>query len=374
MAINSGDHQGEKFVPIGPRLKRFKMRYSIVRSTIGKSVISFASFILLATFSFASVRAQSTEIESPTPVGYNQISGTISPLDIGDPRLTHHYYAFFGTQGDLIVTVVSQNLNGDVDIFAANGLRPLMKISMYATESTSSASKTVFLHSREPMILRIEARSPNDENGTYRVSFAGGFEPSPLGASENTETPDRNRTSARTPGTRRVTSVGATIEEPAPPPVAKVEAPPVTPTPTESPSPTPEAGEKTNGNGETATTPAKPPTHRTPTRRSGARRPASGSRTARTRPSTEAAKKPAATAEKPAEAAEKPATAPAKQDIPALPSAKLLVELKDGTRIEQSMGTIRRVTIDNGQIVIVHNSGRIERVPMSNVLRMSIAP
>jgi len=43
-------------------------------------------------------------------------------------------------------------------------------------------------------------------------------------------------------------------------------------------------------------------------------------------------------------------------------------------RIEQSMGTIRRVTIDNGQIVVIHNNGRIERVPMTNVLRMAVEP
>jgi hypothetical protein len=48
--------------------------------------------------------------------------------------------------------------------------------------------------------------------------------------------------------------------------------------------------------------------------------------------------------------------------------------MKDGTKMEHAMNIVRRVTIDNGQIVIIHNTGRIERVPMSNVARMAIEP
>src|SRR5882762_3368340 len=100
-------------------------------------IIVYTAFLVVSAS--VAARTQSTEIEYPTPLRSNQVTATIEPLDIGDPRQTHHYYAFTGTQGDLVITVVSKNLNGDVDIFTSSGLRPLVKISMYSTESTSRA-------------------------------------------------------------------------------------------------------------------------------------------------------------------------------------------------------------------------------------------
>jgi hypothetical protein len=38
------------------------------------------------------------------------------------------------------------------------------------------------------------------------------------------------------------------------------------------------------------------------------------------------------------------------------------------------MTAVRRVTVDNGQIVVVLKSGKVERQPMTNVLKMSIEP
>jgi hypothetical protein len=334
--------------------------------------------MFLVVFASVTARTQSTDIEYPTPLGSNEVTATIEPLDIGDPRQTHHYYAFTGTQGDLVMTVVSKNLNGDVDIFTAGGLRPLVKVSLYATESSSRASKTVFLHSREPLILRIEARTPNDEAGEYKISFSGGFEPSQNLVAEGSEKTRGNTPTSRSSGTRRVTSVGATIEEPRrqpePAPTEESSRQPVTPT--AKPSPSPEAGGTRGGSEEAASTPVKPPARRPATgRTSGGKRPASGSKTARTRPATEASKTtPATPAGKSSSTKANAPPATAKQELPVVPSARLIVELKDGTRIEQSMGTIRRVTIDNGQIVVIHNNGRIERVPMANVLRMAVEP
>jgi hypothetical protein len=339
------------------------------------SIILYVVFLVVLVS--VTARTQSTEIEYPTPLGSNEVTARIEPLDIGDPRQTHHYYAFTGTQGDLVITVVSKNLNGDVDIFTAGGLRPLMKISMYSAESSSRASKTVFLHSREPLILRIEARTPNDEAGEYKISFSGGFEPSQNLVAAGSEKTRGNSPTSRSSGTRRVTSVGATIEEPRPQPEPAVTAESTKPVNrTATPSPSPETGGKRGGTEAAASAPVKPPARRPATgRTNGGKRPASGTKTARTRPATEAAKTtPANPAGKssPTKANAPPATA--KQELPVAPSARLIVELKDGTRIEQSMGTIRRVTIDNGQIVVIHNNGRIERVPMANVLRMAVEP
>src|SRR6266436_2252079 len=255
------------------------------------TIIVYAVFLVL--FASVAARTQSTDIEYPTPLGSHEVTATIEPLDIGDPRQTHHYYAFTGTQGDLVLTVVSKNLNGDVDIFTASGLRPLVKISMYSTESSSRASKTVFLHSREPLILRIEARTPNDDAGEYKISFSGGFEPSQNVVVEGSERTRGNTATSRSKGTRRVTSVGATIEEPRPQPepAATVESTKQPITPTATPSPSPEVGGERGASEEAAATPVKPPVRKPATRRSnGGMRPASGSKTARTRPATEAAK------------------------------------------------------------------------------------
>src|SRR5436853_7812363 len=102
-----------------------------------------------------SAAAQSTDAEFPTPIRSNEINGTIAPRDVGDPRLTRYFYSFTGTPGDLIVTVESHNLEGDVDVFTAGTLRPLGKISMYAGVSTSGGTKTIYLRTRESLILRV---------------------------------------------------------------------------------------------------------------------------------------------------------------------------------------------------------------------------
>ena len=100
-----------------------------------------------------------------------------------------------------------KNLNGDIDVFTAGSLRPLLKITLYA-EITTPVTKGIYLRKREDLILRVEARSPNDDEGTYRLFFGGSFEPivgGPDIAEAETPTPNRNST----PGTRRVSSVGA---------------------------------------------------------------------------------------------------------------------------------------------------------------------
>src|ERR687890_490123 len=129
----------------------------------------------------AAVRAQSTDPNAPWPVRSNTVTARIAARDLGDARLTDHYYAFTGTPGDLLITVNSSNLNGDVDVFTAGTLRPLLKFTLYA-ESTSPVTKGIYLRKREDLILRVEARSPNDDEGTYRLSFGGSFEPMPAGA------------------------------------------------------------------------------------------------------------------------------------------------------------------------------------------------
>src|SRR6188474_704979 len=82
--------------------------------------------VLSASWLDGSACAQSTDIASPTAVRTNEVLGTIAARDIGDPRLTDHFYAFSGRPGDLLITIDSRNINGDVDVFTTSGLRPLL--------------------------------------------------------------------------------------------------------------------------------------------------------------------------------------------------------------------------------------------------------
>jgi hypothetical protein len=298
-----------------------------------------------------SAAAQSTDMEYPTLVRSNELSGTIVPRDLGDPRLTRYFYSFWGTPGDLIVTVESKNLEGDVDVFTASTLRPLAKVSMYAGGTTSSGSKTIYLKTREPLILRVEARTPNDNEGSFRIRFDGAFEPI------SNDIPDREPVvptiSSTSKNGRRVTATGARIDEPEP--AAETAKPeietPTTPTPT-----TPAPAETTTAK---ATTPA-PPKPRTPrTRRT--RTPTA--RTARTRPSPTARRTPASV--------EPPAPAPA---VEPASGPRLIIEMRDGMKVERYMTTVRRVTVENGQIVVITKDGKVDRQPMSNVIRMAIEP
>src|SRR5262245_6038149 len=97
-------------------------------------LVWLALFVLLS--SIGQLRAQSLDPSKPTAIRSATLTGRIAARDLGDARLTDHYYRFSGTPGDLLITIRSQNLNGDLDVFTAVGLRPLLKITLYA-ESTN---------------------------------------------------------------------------------------------------------------------------------------------------------------------------------------------------------------------------------------------
>src|SRR6185369_14222695 len=202
------------------------MEWFLTQRRKGAKLVAIALLVLAA----ASVSAQSIDPNAPSPVRSNSVSGRIAARDLGDARLTDHYYAITGTPGDLLITVNSQNLNGDIDVFTAGTLRPLLKLTLYA-ESTAPVTKGIYLRKREDLILRIEARSPNDDEGSYQLFFGGSFEPI-AGGSDITEeeTPAETATTGGTGKTKRVSSVGARLPEP----------PEVAAAPTPTPEPTPE--------------------------------------------------------------------------------------------------------------------------------------
>jgi hypothetical protein len=344
--------------------------------------INRAAIIVVAwlSLSIGLVNAQSTDIGAPSPVRTNEVNASIAARDLGDARLTDHFYAFTGTPGDLLITVDGRNMNGDVDVFTAVGLRPLLKFTIYAS-SSGPITKGIYLRQRQDLILRVEARTPNDDPAVYRIHFGGAFEPIVGGPplAENESNSKQPLASATRGGKgRRVSSVGARIEEPPAPEVAT--AP--------SPEPTPAASAEVS----------KPETAPTTTPNSRIRRPARGNRrTASTKQEQPAAtansgtESPAATPGEtsavPSVIESKPAprrrrsrrgttaraTTPAPEPEPNT-GARLVIETNDGTLIEHYMTAVRRVTVENGLVVIVGKDGKIERVLLANVVRMSIAP
>jgi hypothetical protein len=321
------------------------------------------SCLILLVLSATATFAQSLDVGAPTPVRSNTVNGKIAARDLGDSRLTDHYFRFTGTPGDLLITIQSTNLNGDLDVFTAVTLRPLLKLNLYA-ESTAPVTKGIYLRRREDLILRVEARSPNDDPGTYRLYFGGSFEPIPGGpdiAEAETEEPEKTEPIVAGSKTRRVSSVGARIPEPETP-VTEVAA---TPTPQPTPEPTPEAKPVETPTPAATEKPAERETARTttPPRTRGRRPPPRRQPTPRETPPAEETKR----------TTEEPAPKPAPEPEPEI-GPRLIIETNDGTLINRPMSGIRRVTVENGQVVVTGRDGKISRYLLANVVRMQIAP
>jgi len=335
-------------------------------------------FLLTAWAGYA--KAQSSDIAWPSPVRSNEVRGTIPARDLGDPRVTDHFYAFIANPGDLLITVDSRNLNGDIDVFTSSSLRPLLKFTVYAG-SSSPITKGLYLRRQESLILRVEGRTPDDDDAVYRLHFGGAFEPITSGPLAEHEDAIETATSAATSNTgdRRVSSVGARIDEP---PTEVAETPTETPTPITSSEP------------ESKAAAAKPAPRNSRPRGTVARR----TRPARTpkpkpadAPKTDETVAKGETEETPtAESSEtKPPTAPARparrsrSSRAAKPPApqqtddsgpRLVIETSDGMLVDRSMGGVRRVTVENGQVVVIGKDGKIQRIPLASVVRMTIAP
>lgn len=376
----------------------------------------FKLMLFVAFFSAIAVKAQSTNSDFPTPVTTNEIKGRIAARDIGDARFTRYFYTFTGTPGDLNITIESENLNGDIDVFTLNGLRPLAKISLFDYGFKIVTTGNVYLRKRETLVLRVEAKSKGENAGTFRIQFSGGFEAIAADAEEKqTEEPKIAKTN-RSEGTFRVNSAGARLEEPKPPvkekPAPKTETaststsntgtaktkPAVIPKTTTPKPDTSSTTKKTTTETATNTTTTKRETpaarrKRLAEERAEAERKrreeAAAERkrkqeedkaVAEERKNNSVAKAEANKANKKTEAtnntsAKPAANAKAKEPAPdPMASISLVVETKDGGRIERRMNEVRRVNVEKGFLVVVFMDGKTERIPMTNVLKMSIEP
>ncbi len=347
-----------------------------------KKIFQACLFVVIGALAQV-VSAQSTDQSLPTPVRSNDIGGKIAALDLGDPRATRHFYAFAASPGDLLITVDSKNLDGDVDVFTAITFRPLMKTSIYATSQSPSVTKGIYLRAHQLLILRIEARTPNDDLGTYRIHFGGTFEPF-TGGIPVAETTETTESSVEKSSANRLSSVGANIPRPAAEMTETAEAKP-SPSPEKSPEKPTEVTETPKAAtgkpaATTRNTPTRPPRRNTRPATSRRQPPPKKTETSGKTDAekTEAAKtgseeSSSASREKPAETAPTEKTQP--QEIAPQPAgARLIIEEKDGTRIERPMSTVRRVVVEGATIVVLLRNGKTERFAMASVARMAIEP
>ncbi len=327
--------------------------------------------------------AQSTDAAFPTNVTTNEINGTIKARDIGDPRLTTFYYALGGGQGDLFINAVTANFSGDIDIFAAEGLRPLAKIVVFADTGSSETGRLIYLRKEEKLILRVQGRTPNDDPASFKIKFGGSF----VALEPNNEVDAPKIAQAETNGSGvRVNSVGTIVEViPKPTPIKKpVETvAEVRPKPSPSPSevesperprvtviesapPTPAKPTKAKP----GTTPAKKPSAGPPTVFGNKPKPAATKttprrETARTTAPRRATPKPARPA------ATKPAP-PAEAVPDPLANIRLVVILKDGGSIERPMSEVQRFGVEKGVLTVVAKDGTIVRYQILDVAKVTI--
>lgn len=381
-----------------------------------RAVFFAAAFVFLSGATASGVRAQSSDVNYPAPVFSKEVTGHIAPRDVGDPRRTRHFYTFRGTEGDLTITLDSAELIGDVDVFTATTLRPLLKFTLLG--DTTHLTKSFYVRSEETLVLRVEARAAGDAEGSYRIQFGGSFEPAPADLANAPEPvePTLKETGARDRNVRRVTSTGARVAEPTPEPTpaeeaakepeakptpAPAEAAPVRRAPPRRATGTRAATGRARSGPARTRTAAKPPATETSDANSASETSAPAESKAETNAETKTetnaesatpAATPKATPATPrrgtraprraargesARAGESGAAQPSPGTQPAAPPAlsqRLVIVTKDGGLIERDMSTVRRVTVEGNLLIVITKDGKIIRQPMSNVERMSIEP
>ena len=176
-----------------------------------RTITGFIIWVSFLTIASGNTFAQSSDQTFPTPITTSEIRGQIRARDIGDPRLTTYYYLFNGNRGDVFINVVTTNLNGDIDVFSAEGLNPKTKITIYADTRQSETGRVIYLRRPERLILRIQGRTPNDDPATFQLKFAGSFEPVSAALAQAANEAPKVTSGDR--GSVRVNSVGTILED-----------------------------------------------------------------------------------------------------------------------------------------------------------------
>lgn len=375
-----------------------------MRSILAKSLTTSAGAIL-AVFAFASPHfAQSSLPDHPTPITRNEIEATVKARDIGDARLTTHYYWFEGAQGDVFINWTSKNFAGDVDLFIQNGLRSLTKIVVYADFGEVETGRVIYLRKPERLLLRVQGRTPNDSPAAYRLKFAGSFV---AATADEKDVPMMPSVGENVAGAVRVNSVG-TILPPLPKPVETKNEPEARKAATE------ESAERNKSEFEkqAETKPAvvdetkeapklevvvEDSVNNTPVTKSTAKAPPRRNRSARNSATKQsdpkvgqvnAAETPkqtdlpskkndseARTASKNADESNEPTTTKSSSPpvkIDPLANVQLVIMFKDGSRIERPLPEVFRFTVDRGVLTVISKDGRVGKYQMVSVARVTI--
>jgi hypothetical protein len=348
---------------------------------------------LLSAASFA----QSTLSDHPTPITTNEVAGIIKARDLGDARLTTHYYWFDGSQGDVFINLTSKNFAGDIDVFAQNGLKPLTKIVVYADFGEVETGRVVYLRKPERLLLRVQGRTPDDEAATYRLKFAGSF----VAATPNEkDVPAMPTVGDTVAGAVRVNSVG-TILPPIPKPV---------PEKTEAENLQANASSEAKGSDESAkdkveankpeeakiaskpevvvedriadskrteTTPSKLPPKRNRASRNTSPKKADMPKVEADRSGEQpSGSKEATETEASKEAADRSKTSvpPVKSDakVDPLANIRLVIVFKDGAKIERPLPDVFKFSVDRGVLTVISKDGRVGKYQMLDVAKVTI--
>lgn len=330
-----------------------------------KKIVTASCLSLVLVLFAGMASGQSSDQQFPTPVRSSEIGAVIKPRDIGDSRSTTHYYTFEGEQGDLFINVQTRNFTGDIDVFVVQGLRPLTKIVLYADIPETETGRVIYLRKPETILLRVQGRTPGDDDASYRIKFAGSFAVSKAtgdGADSAPTVADRR------PEDARVNSVGTLIPRPTPEPAVKSSEPgdssgAVVERRKE------ESESKNAGSGDTAKIEEE----------------RSAPRVVITDPLLSEAEK--VTARKTARPQKTPVVRRPKSESPAKPRPEpqapapdpmaglnLTIRLKDGSTIERQMTTIYRFTVERAILTVINKDGKISRYNMIEVASVTIEP
>ncbi len=314
----------------------------------------------------ATVLAQSSDSNFPTPLTTNVINSTINPRDIGDPRLTIYYYAFGGDQGDVFINVVSKNFDGNIDVFTADGMRPLTKIVIYSDSSISETGRLIYLRKTERLLLRIEGRPPDDRPATLQVKFAGSFVA--IQARPGSD-PDAPTVVASESSSVRVNSVGTIIGVPQ---TNKTEnktsqADTVGAKLKEDAVKTVDVNRNSDKPVEKSNSPSKESKPKESTIK-----PTSGENTAAEKSGKD--KKSTSTNSKPKDngKAVSKGSEVEKEKADPLANIRLVVAFKNGDKLERSLAELLKFSVDKGVLTVIAKDGGIRRYLMVDVAEVSI--
>lgn len=362
------------------------MRIGMARS------LGILTVVLAFSLGVTTAPGQSSDQLFPTPVRTSEVVGTIKARDIGDARLTTYYYTFEGEQGDLFINVQSENFTGDIDVFIAAGLRPLTKMVMYADQPQSETGRVIYLRKPERLMLRVQGRSPGDDDAVVRIKFAGSFAASRL---EESGAPSAPKVESVTESNIRVNSVGTILEatpktkatpEPAEAEITAVRKDsPETDTDTEKSTadrPEQARSEQTKETKEDRQDVKSDPSAAPVEEQKADLSRTNISRSRRTRgrvtakssaeKNADEMKTDAASTREANRRARVPAVKKEEVTVDPMAGIRLVVYFKDGSSIDRPMTEVMRFSVEKAILTVISKNGSIGRYNMTEVARVSI--